>query len=60
MGEDGAVGAKFLDERGSHIYVQDKDSSVVWGMPGAVKRTVENSKVIVLESIGSLISYNSK
>lgn len=60
MGEDGAVGAKILATKGSLIFVQDKESSVVWGMPGATKKAVAQSKVIALENIGTLISLNSK
>lgn len=60
MGEDGAVGAKSLEEKGANIFVQDKDSSVVWGMPGAVKKSVSKSKIISLDDIGTLISLNSK
>lgn len=36
MGSDGALGAVALRDRGAPVLVQDKASSVVWGMPGAV------------------------
>jgi two-component system chemotaxis response regulator CheB len=36
MGSDGALGAVALRERGAAIVIQDRNSSVVWGMPGAV------------------------
>lgn len=35
MGSDGAAGAFTLHEAGAPVMVQDRDSSVVWGMPGA-------------------------
>lgn len=35
MGGDGADGAKLLKARGTKVLVQDRESSVVWGMPGA-------------------------
>jgi len=35
MGSDGTLGAKPLKALGVPILVQDKDSSVVWGMPGS-------------------------
>ncbi len=36
MGEDGCVGARHIKERGGAVMIQDKTTSVVWGMPGAV------------------------
>jgi two-component system, chemotaxis family, protein-glutamate methylesterase/glutaminase len=38
MGHDGREGAKALVARGASIIAQDEDTSVVWGMPGAVVR----------------------
>jgi two-component system, chemotaxis family, protein-glutamate methylesterase/glutaminase len=36
MGIDGRAGSKALFDAGAVVYAQDKKSSVVWGMPGAV------------------------
>lgn len=36
MGRDGSNGAARLVEAGGSVIVQDKASSVVWGMPGAI------------------------
>ena len=36
MGRDGLGGGRRLVDRGGAILVQDRDSSAVWGMPGAV------------------------
>lgn len=36
MGRDGLRGAEKLAAVGSDVFVQDRESSVVWGMPGAV------------------------
>jgi two-component system, chemotaxis family, protein-glutamate methylesterase/glutaminase len=36
MGNDGVHGARLLAAKKASIIVQDADSSVVWGMPGAV------------------------
>jgi two-component system chemotaxis response regulator CheB len=34
MGKDGAQGLKLMKDRGAITIVQDKDSSVIHGMPG--------------------------
>lgn len=36
MGRDGSEGAACLARAGGSVVVQDRESSVVWGMPGAV------------------------
>lgn len=36
MGRDGAAGAADLAKAGGELLVQDPDSAVIWGMPGAV------------------------
>lgn len=36
MGSDGLHGARLIAARGGRILVQDQESSVVWGMPGAI------------------------
>ena len=36
MGNDGARGAAHIREAGGEVMVQDRESCVVWGMPGAV------------------------
>ncbi|MGL5838608.1 MAG: chemotaxis protein CheB [Sphingorhabdus sp.] len=38
MGNDGAFGAEELVRQKGRIVVQDEESSVVWGMPGAIVR----------------------
>ncbi len=38
MGADGLEGARALAAAGARIYAQNEESSVVWGMPGAVAR----------------------
>jgi two-component system chemotaxis response regulator CheB len=36
MGSDGAKGAVALRTAGNPVLIQDQETSVVWGMPGAV------------------------
>jgi two-component system, chemotaxis family, protein-glutamate methylesterase/glutaminase len=36
MGSDGVQGAQYIRERGGQVFIQDEESSVVWGMPGQV------------------------
>lgn len=36
MGSDGALGAEMLAAKGATVFVQDEESSAVWGMPRAV------------------------
>jgi two-component system, chemotaxis family, protein-glutamate methylesterase/glutaminase len=38
MGQDGCAGARPLVQTGAALIAQDEESSVVWGMPGAVAR----------------------
>jgi two-component system chemotaxis response regulator CheB len=55
MGEDGAQGCVQLKERGTDFYIQDKGSSVVWGMPGAVHRELPEAEIINIEDMASLL-----
>ena len=55
MGEDGAAGCSALNSRDVDIYIQDKESSVVWGMPGAVHRAVPTAEIIQLKDMATLI-----
>jgi two-component system, chemotaxis family, protein-glutamate methylesterase/glutaminase len=38
MGQDGKVGAEKIVAAGGRVIAQDEESSVVWGMPGAIAR----------------------
>lgn len=39
MGQDGTNGAKAIHESGGNMIIQDKQSAVIWGMPGSVVRS---------------------
>jgi len=52
MGHDGLAGAKMLVEKGGRLIAQDEETSVVWGMPGAVAETGLCSAILPIEEIG--------
>ena len=56
MGRDGALGAAQLAAAGGSLVVQDKASSVVWGMPGAVANGGFAQAVLPPDEIGRLIA----
>jgi two-component system chemotaxis response regulator CheB len=56
MGSDGLVGGEMLAEAGGTLIAQDEESSVVWGMPGAVARQGVCSSVLPIDQIGPTIS----
>ena len=51
MGPDGARGADKIVTAGGSVIVQDEESSVVWGMPGAVVRAGLAAAVLPLDAI---------
>ncbi|VUD56528.1 Chemotaxis response regulator protein-glutamate methylesterase of group 1 operon [Thalassocella blandensis] len=53
MGADGCEGARLLKERGSIIWSQDKESSIVYGMPAAVAKANLTSCVLPLNDIAN-------
>jgi two-component system chemotaxis response regulator CheB len=55
MGHDGAAGAKVIAQAGGSVIAQDEESSVVWGMPGAVAQAGAASEILPLDQIGSKI-----
>jgi two-component system chemotaxis response regulator CheB len=53
MGADGADGLAAMRAQGAHTIAQDRETSVVWGMPGeAVKRDAA-SEVLALDKIAA-------
>lgn len=51
MGADGAVGMKELQEVGAPTIAQDKNSSVIWGMPGTAVKLGAADMVLPLTRI---------
>jgi two-component system chemotaxis response regulator CheB len=51
MGRDGAAGAKLLRDSGGEVFVQDEQTSVVWGMPGAVVQAGQADRVLPLADV---------
>ncbi|MFM9829564.1 MAG: chemotaxis-specific protein-glutamate methyltransferase CheB [Sphingomonas sp.] len=56
MGRDGAAGAKIVAAAGGVVAAQDRATSVVWGMPGAVVNGGYAHVVIPPDEIGHLIA----
>ncbi|WP_435274257.1 protein-glutamate methylesterase/protein-glutamine glutaminase [Psychrobium sp. nBUS_13] len=55
MGADGCDGAKMLKTRGATVWAQDEATSVVYGMPQAVKKAGLTDKVMPIDVIGESI-----
>ncbi|MBB3041665.1 protein-glutamate methylesterase/protein-glutamine glutaminase [Nocardioides soli] len=51
MGSDGCKGARTIVERGGSVIAQDRATSVVWGMPGAVTSAGLAERVLPLGDI---------
>jgi two-component system chemotaxis response regulator CheB len=59
MGRDGLEGARAVREAGGMVVAQDEESSVVWGMPGAVVGAGLASAILPPTAIGDLIAAAS-
>jgi two-component system, chemotaxis family, protein-glutamate methylesterase/glutaminase len=55
MGEDGLVGSRLIHQAGGQIIVQDKATSVVWGMPGAVAKANLADRQLPLKEVAAEI-----
>jgi two-component system chemotaxis response regulator CheB len=55
MGSDGALGALALHGSGAPVAVQNKDTSVVWGMPGAAVALGAADKVLPAELLAQCV-----
>ncbi|MGR7994614.1 MULTISPECIES: protein-glutamate methylesterase/protein-glutamine glutaminase [unclassified Xanthobacter] len=52
MGSDGAKGAGVVLDAGGSVIVQDEETCVVWGMPGATAALGNTCEVLALDAIG--------
>lgn len=55
MGSDGAEGARKLKQEGAFIIAQDKETSVVWGMPGSAEAAGAVDEILPLQDIPEAI-----
>jgi two-component system chemotaxis response regulator CheB len=55
MGHDGRGGAAVLRDAGAEIVAQDEESSVVWGMPGAVVTAGLADEILALDKIAACL-----
>lgn len=56
MGRDGLEGARMLKAAGGTIIAQDRESAVVWGMPGAVVTDGLADLVMTPDAIGAMMA----
>ena len=55
MGQDGCKGSAAVVEAGGSVLAQDKDTSIVWGMPGAVATAGLAEQVLPLPGIAAAV-----
>lgn len=55
MGADGAIGMKEMHDAGAKTVIQDEQSSVVWGMPGAAFKLGCTDYVLSIEEVAGKI-----
>lgn len=60
MGEDGRLGSMAICRAGGSVIAQDEQSSVVWGMAGAVANAGLADAVLPLESMGDEIARRAR
>ena len=60
MGEDGMLGCRAIKEKGGGVMIQDKETSIVWGMPGAVHASGAFDKMGPLLECGRILQEWTK
>ncbi|MEP7054348.1 MAG: chemotaxis response regulator protein-glutamate methylesterase [Actinomycetota bacterium] len=56
MGQDGLRGVEMLYAKGAQIVVQDEESSIVWGMPGAIATAGLADQIVPLSGVAAEIT----
>jgi two-component system chemotaxis response regulator CheB len=56
MGHDGTRGAQAIVDAGGEVIAQDEESSVVWGMPGAVAAAGLASEFLPLSGVAAAVT----
>lgn len=57
MGSDGSKGAQAVRDAGGEVFVQDEETSVIWGMPGRVVAAGLANRICPLRNIASEIVH---
>lgn len=56
MGSDGLDGCRAVRAAGGKVLVQDRETSAVWGMPGAVARAGLADQVVPVEAVAGAVT----
>lgn len=59
IGSDGLNGCRDIVKTGGTVITQDEETSVVWGMPGAVTKDGISSQVLPIDKIAEFLKNNS-
>ncbi|QDT06942.1 Chemotaxis response regulator protein-glutamate methylesterase [Rubripirellula lacrimiformis] len=59
MGSDGLQGCRDVAKAGGHIIAQDRETSVVWGMPAAVTNAGLAHQVLSLQRVGAELTKHA-
>ncbi len=60
MGEDGKLGSTAISRAGGTVIAQDEQSSIVWGMAGAVANAGLAEAILPLEDLGDEIARRAR
>jgi len=60
MGRDGLAGARSLAQRGGALLAQDKGSSAVWGMPGAIATAGLASRIAAPADLAEVVAERAR